>query len=196
MNEAVLTLRPSELQQLYRAAQNDRDYMLIKTTGKHGLRNSEAISLKKRHIDFDRSILRILNSKNDKSREVLIPSGFESELKAYTQKMSPDAYLFNSKTSSGHVSRRFFQKLVRRCALRARLYPPGYTQEDVSQLPYEERIMPHTLRHSYAHNLLRQGFPMEEVQLLLGHESVSTTIDIYGNRKIEEMKGKMEEIEI
>ena len=40
---------------------------------------------------------------------------------------------------------------------------------------------PHWLRHTYATGLLRRGTPIETVSKLLGHASITTTIDIYGH---------------
>ena len=47
---------------------------------------------------------------------------------------------------------------------------------------------PHQFRHSYATGLLRRGVPAEVVQRLLGHASVSTTIDTYSHLGIEDAR--------
>lgn len=47
---------------------------------------------------------------------------------------------------------------------------------------------PHTLRHSYATELLRRGVPVEVVQRLLGHASMATTSDTYAHLKIEDTR--------
>ena len=46
----------------------------------------------------------------------------------------------------------------------------------------------HQFRHSYATGLLRRGVPAEVVQRLLGHASVSTTIDTYSHLGIEDAR--------
>ena len=50
------------------------------------------------------------------------------------------------------------------------------------------RFTPHELRHTYATELLRQGVAVEVVQKLLGHASVSTTIDTYSHLDIEDAR--------
>jgi integrase/recombinase XerD len=47
---------------------------------------------------------------------------------------------------------------------------------------------PHMFRHSYATRLLRAGVKAEVVQKLLGHASVSTTIDTYAHLTIEDVR--------
>lgn len=54
--------------------------------------------------------------------------------------------------------------------------------------------MPHSLRHTYATRLLRAGEPMAKVSRLLGHESVKTTVDIYGHLNIEDLRQTAEKV--
>ena len=50
------------------------------------------------------------------------------------------------------------------------------------------RFTPHELRHTYATELLRRGVAVEVVQKLLGHASISTTIDTYSHLDIEDAR--------
>lgn len=47
---------------------------------------------------------------------------------------------------------------------------------------------PHWFRHSYATRLLRKATPIEVVSALLGHASITTTIDIYGHLSVEDAR--------
>jgi len=43
----------------------------------------------------------------------------------------------------------------------------------------------HSLRHTFASHLIMAGVPIKTVQVLLGHKSISTTLDIYGHLSLE-----------
>lgn len=47
---------------------------------------------------------------------------------------------------------------------------------------------PHMLRHTYATDLLRRGVPQEIVQKLLGHRSITTTIDTYAHLAVDDVR--------
>jgi site-specific recombinase XerD len=51
---------------------------------------------------------------------------------------------------------------------------------------------PHWYRHTYATRLLRNGTPIEVVSTLLGHSSISTTVDTYGHLSVEDARRALE----
>ena len=51
---------------------------------------------------------------------------------------------------------------------------------------------PHWCRHTYATRLLRAGTPVEVVSKLLGHASVTTTVDVYGHLSVEDARRVLE----
>ena len=52
---------------------------------------------------------------------------------------------------------------------------------------------PHQYRHTYATWLLRRGTGMESVKQLLGHASITTTIDIYGHLTVEDARATLQD---
>ena len=51
---------------------------------------------------------------------------------------------------------------------------------------------PHRFRHTYATRLLRRGAGMEGVKELLGHASITTTVDTYGHLTVEDARRTLE----
>ncbi len=51
---------------------------------------------------------------------------------------------------------------------------------------------PHLFRHTYATWLLRKGAGMESVKELLGHASITTTVDTYGHLTVEDARATLE----
>ena len=53
---------------------------------------------------------------------------------------------------------------------------------------------PHMLRHTYATDLLRRGLPAEVVQKLLGHASITTTMNLYAHLQVEDVRRSLETV--
>lgn len=193
-NKRILTRK--EEKHLFKVREDPRDYMLIATTLKHGLRNSEAVSLQRKHTDLEESVIKVIEGKNNKDRLVPIPSDFQDELKYYFDEQNinePEDYLFPSYRSDSHLTPRAFEMKMRYYAIKGGLYPDNITYDNVARkIPYEERIVPHSLRHTYATRMLRAGEPMAKVSRLLGHEGVEVTVDVYGHMDIEDLRPSVE----
>lgn len=169
-------LTKDEINTLISTAFETKDYrhyrtgVMIKLMYACGLRVSELCELPVGAINFDRKQILI---KGKGSKERLLPIADEAlqsvldwlpfrELALKNQKKS---FLFPSLSSkSGHLTRDAFFKGLKELAARAGL--PS------------ERVSPHVLRHSFATHLLNKDVDLRSVQMLLGHESITTT-EIY-----------------
>ena len=69
--------------------------------------------------------------------------------------------------------------VVKQAGARAKLVNPN---------PRLNNINPHLLRHSFARNWLARGKRKEILRMILGHESIKTTMDVYGEPSLEEIK--------
>lgn len=137
-----------------------------------GLRVSELISLPERAINADKKQI-MVRGKGNKERIVPIADATIHTVldycNTYRCRFIADGkssnWLFPSKSAqSGHITRDTFFKYLKMLAVEAEL---------------DERIIsPHTLRHSFATNLLNHQADLRSVQKMLGHENIATT-EIY-----------------
>ncbi len=142
-----------------------RDRALLETMYACGLRASEAIGLELSELDLEAGILR---ARGKGSKERIVPIGSEAikSLKAYLDKGRPclvgirdEQHVFVNQRGIG-LSRQGLYKIVQRHARSAGL---------------EQRMSPHTLRHTFATHLLAGGCDLRSLQEMLGHADIGTT---------------------
>lgn len=123
-----------------------------------GLRISEAINLKVSDIDSQRMVL-VVRGKGNKDRQVPLPQRTLQLLRDYWRQYRPATWLFASPEGgplADHSVRYFLQKARKDAKIR-------------------KHVRTHTLRHSYATNLMARGVDVRVIQVLLGHRSLKTT---------------------
>jgi integrase/recombinase XerD len=154
-----------------------RDRALLELMYACGLRASEAISVTLGEIDLDAGMLR---ARGKGSKERVVPIG-QSAVDATARYLRrgrpalvngrPENTLFVNFRGSA-LTRQGLYKIVRRHATRAGL---------------EDRMSPHTLRHTFATHLLAGGCDLRSVQEMLGHADVATT-QLYTHLSSERLK--------
>lgn len=146
-----------------------RDRAILQMLFSTGLRVSELCSLDRNKIDVKRGELSVMG-KGRKIRLVFLSEDAKNHIGKYLdQRTDIDEALFIripkdkkfSKSSDLRLTPRSIQRIVKKYAIKA-----GIIGKNVS---------PHTLRHSYATDLLRNGADIRSVQAMLGHSSVTTT---------------------
>lgn len=135
-----------------------------------GARISEVINLEVNQIDFEECIIRVVG-KGKKERIIPLDDVAIEALDNYINNYRPFLiknetcnYVFLNKNGE-KISRQMIFKILKNLANKA-----GITKE----------ISPHTLRHSFASNLLNNGADLRVIQELLGHENLETT-EIYSH---------------
>jgi integrase len=174
--EEQISLSVEELNSIIDAVNNPQIKDLIKTAFYTGLRLSELINLRVKHVDLEAGFLTVgdedLITKSRRVREVALCSQEIQLLKDITTHKKPDDLLFGKTKkfpySADYVSRKF-KKAVR-------------------QKNLNERIHFHSCRHSYITHLANSEVPLPAVQMLAGHSTITTTMRYVHVDRMELMK--------
>ena len=174
VRKQVTFLNPEELERLFAEPDTStlpglRDRAILELLFSSGLRVSELTGLDKDHINLKRREF-MVRGKGQKDRPIFISTEAAEWVQAYLDKRTdtskPLFARYSGKKSvdtSGNFHRltaRSVQRMVAKYALLA-----GITKH----------VSPHTLRHSFATDLLMNGADLRSVQAMLGHSNISTT---------------------
>lgn len=192
---------PKEIQSLFEQAQG-RDLLIVQLLYGSGLRLMELARLRVQDIDFDANLIFVRAGKEDKDRTTVLPELVHEKLythlegikclhrkdieagygevylpQALAQKYPNAAkewkwqYVFpaanlsvdprGGKVRRHHINPSTIQKMVKNALVKAGIIKHGSV---------------HTLRHSFATHLLMNGVNIREIQDLLGHKHVETTM--------------------
>lgn len=143
---------------LIKSARNLRDKALIMTILSSGLRASEILNLKE--DDLYRRSLIVSRGKGGKPRVTFIDPLTEKSIREYHHKREVDSVFVFTNSFGKPLSRQYLSRMISETALRAGI---------------KKRVSAHTLRHSFATNMLRKGARIEDVQPLMGHSNISAT---------------------
>jgi integrase/recombinase XerD len=154
-----------------------RDRALLETMYACGLRASEAIGLEVSEVDLEAGILR---ARGKGSKERIVPIGTKAieSLNDYLDKARPrlvgdrDQPRLFVNLRGGGLSRQGLYKIVQGHARSAGL---------------EQRMSPHTLRHTFATHLLAGGCDLRSLQEMLGHADIGTT-QVYTHLSAERLR--------
>ncbi|MBU0540120.1 tyrosine-type recombinase/integrase [Patescibacteria group bacterium] len=158
-----------------------RDRAVLELLFSTGMRVSELANLKHDQINLDREEFSV-RGKGDKVRVVFLSHQARHWLKEYLSKRQDESpYLFvrhdrakSKKKDAEPITPRSIERLVAHYAAAAGI---------------PKKVSPHTLRHSFATDLLMNGADIRSVQAMLGHSSITTT-QVYThvtNRQLKEV---------
>ena len=154
-------LTRDEVSRIFTACENPKHRMMLITCYGCGLRVSELVSLKAGHIDGERRLLRIEQGKGGKDRLVPLSDGLLQHLRTYWRLYHPMHYLFVGCRPDVPLSVTTAQKAFQRSKRRAGVEKIGGI---------------HSLRHAYATHLLEGGLPVQQLQRLMGHHNIHSTL--------------------
>lgn len=149
--------------------EGERNRAILETLYGCGLRVSEIVTLKISDLFFDEGFIKI-TGKGNKQRFVPIAQSTQKYIELYKNtirnhmtvvKGSEDTLFLNRR--GNQLTRAMIFTIIKVLAVKINL---------------QKNISPHTLRHSFASHLLENGADLRSIQMMLGHESITTT-EIY-----------------
>lgn len=196
-----VVLTPEEVKKIFEHSR-EKNLLILQILYGSGLRLMELARLRVQDIDFDFNLIYVRGSKGDKDRTTMLPEYVKPDLSAHLEKVKdlhqkdmaagygqvylpgaierkyPGAagewkwqYVFpaanisidprSGKVRRHHISEKSIQNAVR---------------DAVSKAEIIKHATVHTLRHSFATHLLMSGVNVREIQDLLGHKNLETTM--------------------
>jgi len=160
-----------------------RNRAMLATMWRCGLRVSEALDLYPRDLDLERCELRILHGKGDQARTLGLDPGNLAILmmwSSYRAKLGLDGRqrLFCTLQGRRMAGSDYVRQLLNRLATKAGI---------------EKRVHPHGLRHAFAREMVKRGHTPQEIQAMLGHRHLQSTIAYLGRVAPEKVIKAMQE---
>lgn len=149
--------------------EGERNRAMLETLYGCGLRVSELVALKISDLFFDEGFLKV-TGKGNKQRFVPIGPATQKFIGLYRNQIRVHVPI-----NKGHEDTLF---LNRRGAGLTRAMVFTIIRNLATKIGLHKTISPHTFRHSFATHLLENGADLRSIQLMLGHESITTT-EIY-----------------
>lgn len=164
-----------EMEQLRKACKTIREKAMVEFFYSTGCRVTELVRLNKEDVDFERNEV-MLFGKGNKHRKSYISARAKLALIDYLKERKGDSEaLFTSERAPYEgLKKPAVEKIIREIGERSEI---------------TRRVFPHLIRHTTATDCLNRGMDVTEVQELLGHADVATTM-IYAKRNSESVKFK------
>jgi integrase len=151
-----------------------------------GLRKAEACHVRSRNFNLDTRELHLLEAtKGGKERVVVISERLAIAIEELRilEGLSPSDFLWYTRPGGTDKNRHDRPKTDSGMQ--------GWWERCVkaSGVPYRKL---HTTRHTYATRWRERGLPLDDLQLMLGHESVQTTSDLYVHTEVRDVRKRMD----
>ena len=162
---------------------DSRDRLILELFYATGLRISELIKIKCAHIQLESGTIKVLG-KGNKERVVIFGATASEILRTYLMQrgelkqyeLSPYLFPQIKKSIDGSMKSHIHVKTVF-----------NIVKKYIRQISSDEKLSPHSLRHSFATHLLDNGADLMAVKDLLGHASLSST-QIYTHVQVKKLK--------
>lgn len=149
--------------------EGERNRAMLETLYGCGLRVSELVELKISDLFFEEGFIKI-TGKGNKQRFVPIAEITQKYIEIYKNEIRRHQVINKNDSDVLFLNRRG-KKLTR-----AMIFT--IIKKLAIEINLQKNISPHTFRHSFATHLLENGADLRAIQMMLGHESITTT-EIY-----------------
>jgi integrase/recombinase XerD len=184
-------LTRNEVRQVLGAVRANRFKAVLALIYHCGLRVGEAVRLRPRDIDGQRAVLRVIDGKGGKNREVPVAPRMIERLRTYWCFHRNRHWLFPG------VGRGWKERSrTLKAAMEAATEPMSVSSVQaamrmvVPAARLKKNATCHTLRHSFATHLLEDGVSIRQVSTYLGHSSLGSTLIYLHVTEISESKGR------
>lgn len=155
-------LEQIELERIRRACTSSRETAIVEVLYSTGCRVSELSGIRLSDIDWNAHSVNLFG-KGKKWRTSYINAKAEMAIRVYlAQRKHESIFLFCNDRGGGQMKKGNIERMIR-------------SIRDLAGMG-DRRITPHTFRHTTATQALQSGMPVTDIQLLLGHASVNTTM--------------------
>jgi site-specific recombinase XerD len=150
---------------LYEAEGNSRDYAILLTFLKSGIRESELADLQIEDVDFVHDTLRVREGKGRKERTIPLMPELKRALKRYMAERDRQDNIVDEETlflarNGTSLNPSSIRKLVKKYYTKAGVRKSGV----------------HTLRHTFSAHNVNNGMSIADLQTVLGHKKKETTL--------------------
>lgn len=174
-------LSKEEVKAILEAHANLKHKTMLSLIYSCGLRCGELLALKPVHIDSQRNIVLLKNSKGKKDRIAPLSPKILEMLREYYKIYKPKTYLFEGQQEGNPYDSRSLQQVLKQA---------------LKKVGNKKPVTLHWLRHSFATHLLESGTDLRYIQELLGHNSSKTT-EIYthvSTKSIQQIKSPFDDL--
>jgi integrase/recombinase XerD len=155
-----IVLSADEVVRFLEAVSSLKSRAALTTAYAAGLRASEVAGLRVEDVDSGRGVILVRHGKGAKDRNVMLSPQLLGILRTYWRLARPETFLFPGRDDAHSID-----PTVLHAACRSAVKAAGLTK----------RVTLHTLRHSFATHLLENGTDIRIIQVLLGHNNLSST---------------------
>ncbi len=146
-------------------------YPYLYTVAHTGARRSEILRLQRQDVDLKTGLIHLKKTKNCHERFVRMSPSLQKQLTEQLESHKLSNVLLNNE--GGPLLRSELSKLINKFK---------------HYFPNDKTWGSHSFRHSFAYNFLKKGGEMYQLQAILGHRGIQTTIDLYGQLQAQDIE--------